>query len=103
MELVLWIDFRVVPVLRLEFFAAGWQTFHLGFHPCAVDQNVCRHSRTDMPKKGTEKLVYQTTTLVCFVREVAAVVVVVVVAAFLVIILVGCFTVVDCPLVTGGF
>ena len=44
-----------------------------------MDQNVCRHSRTDMPKKGTEKFVYQTTTLVCFVREVAAVVVVVVV------------------------
>lgn len=33
----------------------------------------------------------------------AVVVVVVVVAAFLVIILVGCFTVVDCALVTGGF
>lgn len=43
-----------------------------------MDQNVCRHSRTDMPKKGTEKFVYQTTTLVCFVREVAVVVVVVV-------------------------
>ena len=37
------------------------------------------------------------------VAAVVVVVVVVVVAAFLVIILVGCFTVVDCPLVTGGF
>ena len=50
-----------------------------------MDQNVCRHSRTDMPKKGTEKLVYQTTTLVCFVREVAAVVVVVVVVVLIVV------------------
>ena len=49
-----------------------------------MDQNVCRHSRTDMPKKGTEKFVYQTTTLVCFVREVAAVVVVVVVVLIVV-------------------
>ena len=49
-----------------------------------MDQNACRHSRTDMPKKGTEKLVYQTTTLVCFVREVAAVVVVVVVVLIVV-------------------
>ena len=49
-----------------------------------MDQNVCRHSRTDMPKKGTEKLVYQKTTLVCFVREVAAVVVVVVVVLIVV-------------------
>ena len=51
-----------------------------------MDQNVCRHSRTDMPKKGTEKLVYQTTTLVCFVREVAAVVVVVVVVVVVLIV-----------------
>ena len=50
-----------------------------------MDQNVCRHSRTDMPKKGTEKLVYQTTTLVCFVREVAVVVVVVVVVVLIVV------------------
>ena len=50
-----------------------------------MDQNVCRHSRTDMPKKGTEKLVYQTTTLVCFVREVAAAVVVVVVVVLIVV------------------
>ena len=50
-----------------------------------MDQNVCRHSRTDMPKKGTEKFVYQTTTLVCFVREVAAVVVVVVVVVLIVV------------------
>ena len=50
-----------------------------------MDQNVCRHSRTDMSKKGTEKLVYQTTTLVCFVREVAAVVVVVVVVVLIVV------------------
>ena len=51
-----------------------------------MDQNVCRHSRTDMPKKGTEKFVYQTTTLVCFVREVAAVVVVVVVVVVLIVV-----------------
>ena len=50
-----------------------------------MDQNVCRHSRTDMPKKGTEKFVYQTTTLVCFVREVAAAVVVVVVVVLIVV------------------
>ena len=50
-----------------------------------MDQNVCRHSRTDMPKKGTEKFVYQTITLVCFVREVAAVVVVVVVVVLIVV------------------
>ena len=51
-----------------------------------MDQNACRHSRTDMPKKGTEKLVYQTTTLVCFVREVAAAVVVVVVVVVLIVV-----------------
>ena len=42
-----------------------------------MDQRACHHSRTDKPKKETEKLVYRTATLVCFVHEVAVVLVVV--------------------------
>ena len=59
MELVLWIDFRVVPVLRLEFFVAGWKTFHLGFHPQEViKQRVLLKERLKRCR-----------TSVCFLRQ----------------------------------